>query len=484
MLFNSPVFLYAFLPVAYFVFWSLNTHQQRYVWLTITGYVFYGFWDYRFCALMAFSTLVSYLAGLGMLRWEGRPRHRRLCLIVPVATDLALLAFFKYSGLFLDTARALSQRFGLSLSVPVFHVILPIGISFYTFEALSYTIDVYRGVIPATRSLRDYTMFVSFFPELVAGPIVRASIFMPQMNRSLSGSWRRIRGAVPIVLLGFTKKLLVADRLAVFVDPVFASPELYSRGTLATAVVAYAIQIYCDFSGYTDIAIGVARMVGFDLPENFDMPYLSTSITEFWRRWHMTLSAWLRDYLYIPLGGNRKGPGRTYVNLILTMLLGGLWHGASWTFVLWGLYHGTGLAAHKRWREWRGVAKAESVGAVAGWAATFAFVCGGWILFRAANLPIAATVFARLLGPATGGIHWFFPPFWVLLPLVVAAHAVGRATRESSTPGDGAHVGRHGYLLRLMPSGAGATAFLLTAWAVLLYLFVPLQRSPFIYFQF
>jgi alginate O-acetyltransferase complex protein AlgI len=470
-----------FLAVVLVALALIPRRGARYGFLLFANLVFYAAGTPWFILVLLLPSVVDYWCALRM-ESAADPIARRQWLVLSLAVNLGILAFFKYTNFLLQNVAGV-----LGMSAAPLIVALPIGISFFTFKTMSYTIDVYRGVIPATRSLRDYTMFVSFFPELVAGPIVRASIFMPQMSRSLSGSWRRIRGAMPIVLLGFTKKLLVADRLAVFIDPVFASPDLYSRGTLATAVVAYAIQIYCDFSGYTDIAIGVARMIGFDLPENFDMPYLSTSITEFWRRWHMTLSAWLRDYLYIPLGGNRKGPGRTYVNLILTMLLGGLWHGASWTFVLWGLYHGIGLAAHKRWREWRewrGSARTGTLGAIAGWAATFAFVCGGWILFRAASLSIASTVFARLLGPAAGGIQWFFPPFWVLLPLVVAAHAIGRATRESSTPGDGAHVGRHGYLLRLMPSGGGATAFLLTAWAVLLYLFVPLQRSPFIYFQF
>ena len=467
-----------FLAVVLLALALIPARGARYGFLLFANLVFYAAGTPWFILVLLLPSVVDYWCALRMEDTRD-PRAKRQWLVLSLAVNLGILAFFKYTNFFIENVAGLFGVYAAPLIVA-----LPIGISFFTFKTMSYTIDVYRGVIPATRSLRDYTMFVSFFPELVAGPIVRASIFMPQMSRTLSGSWRRIRGAVPIVLLGFTKKLLVADRLAVFIEPVFASPGIYSRGTLATAVVAYAIQIYCDFSGYTDIAIGVARMIGFDLPENFDMPYLSTSITEFWRRWHMTLSAWLRDYLYIPLGGNRKGPGRTYVNLILTMLLGGLWHGASWTFVLWGLYHGIGLAAHKRWREWRGDARAGTIGTVAGWAATFAFVCGGWILFRAANLPIAATVFARLLGPAGDGIEWFFPPFWILLPIVAAAHAVGRAAGVSSTPGDGAHVGRHGYLLRLMPSGAGMTAFLLTGWAVLLYLFVPLQRSPFIYFQF
>ena len=451
---------------------------SRHAFLLVANLVFYAAGTPWFIVVLLVPSVVDYWCALRM-EDSADPVARRQWLVLSLAVNLGVLVYFKYTSFLIDNVAALLGRAAAPLVVA-----LPVGISFFTFKTMSYTIDVYRGVIPATRSLRDYTMFVSFFPELVAGPIVRASIFMPQMGRTLRWSWRRVSGAVPVVLLGLTKKLLVADRLAVFVDVVFQSPQLYSRGTLATAVVAYAIQIYCDFSGYTDIAIGVARMIGFDLPENFDLPYLSKSITEFWRRWHITLSSWLRDYLYIPLGGNRKGPRRTYVNLVLAMLLGGLWHGASWNFVLWGLYHGVGLAVHKRWREMRGARPTRVATTILAWAATFAFVCGGWILFRAQTLEVAVTIFARLFGPATGGIEWFFPPFWMLLPLVIAAHAAGRSLVGAREAGVRAHALNHGYMLRMMPRGAGGIAFLVTAWLVILYLFVPMQRSPFIYFQF
>ena len=250
--------------------------------------------------------------------------------------------------------------------------------------------------MPASRRLRDYTMFVSFFPELVAGPIVRASVFLPQMQRSLRLSWDRAKIGIPLILVGVTKKLLVADRLAIFVDPVFRTPAVFSGRTIATAVVAYSLQIYCDFSGYTDIAIGVAKIIGFDLPENFNMPYLARSITEFWRRWHITLSEWLRDYLYIPLGGNRRGTTRTYINLMLTMLLGGLWHGASWTFIVWGLLHGVGLAVHKLWVRHRpNIPVPRFVGPFVGWALTYTFVCVGWVFFRAPSLASAGEILAQ-----------------------------------------------------------------------------------------
>jgi alginate O-acetyltransferase complex protein AlgI len=462
---------------------AMRTVSARHAFLLAANLAFYAAGTPWFVLVLLLPATVDYWCAL-RIEESSDHRIRRQWLVLSIAINLGILAYFKYANFFMDNLAALWGG-----SAAPLNVVLPIGISFFTFKTMSYTIDVYRGVIPATRSLRDYTMFVSFFPELVAGPIVRASVFMPQMQRTLRVSWRRIRGATPIILLGLTKKLLVADRLAVFADEVFRNPDLYSRGTVATAVVAYAIQIYCDFSGYTDIAIGVARIIGFDLPENFDMPYLSTSITEFWRRWHMTLSSWLRDYLYIPLGGNRKGRLRTYVNLTITMLLGGLWHGASWTFVLWGLYHGIGLAAHKWWRERQ---KAGSplptphslLPSLAGWAATFTFTCAGWIFFRAQTLGDAATIFAKIFGPASGGVQWFFLPFWVLLPLVVAAHLAGEMLRRGASPVAAAHSARHSYLLRAMPAGAGAISFLVTVWAIVLYLFVPMQRSPFIYFRF
>jgi alginate O-acetyltransferase complex protein AlgI len=453
-----------------------RTVGARHTFLLAANIVFYAVGGPWFVLVLLVPATVDYWCAI-RISDSNDDRTRRQWLVLSLAINLGVLVYFKYANFILQNVAA-----AVGGSADLVTVALPIGISFFTFKTMSYTIDVYRGVIPASRSLRDYTMFVSFFPELVAGPIVRASIFMPQMVRSLRVSWRRIRGAAPIVMLGLTKKLLVADRLAVFVDAVFQEPTLYSQGTVIAAVVAYALQIYCDFSGYTDIAIGVARMIGFDLPENFDMPYLSTSITEFWRRWHMTLSSWLRDYLYIPLGGNRKGPLRTYVNLVLTMLLGGLWHGASWTFVLWGLYHGLGLAIHKRWREWRG--DAPGLPAPVGWLVTFCFVCGGWILFRAQTLAEVGAIVGKIVGLDAGGLQWFFLPFWVLLPLVAIAHVIGVALRQSTPAVNLPHAGRHSYLLRALPAGAGTLSFLVTVWAIVMILFMPLQRSPFIYFQF
>ena len=446
----------------------MPTRGSRHVFLLVANIVFYAVGTPWFVLVLLVPAIVDYACAIRM-EDATDPRARRQWLVLSLVINLGVLFYFKYADFF---AGAIADALGVNAG-PL-NLVLPVGISFFTFKTMSYTIDVYRGQLRACRRLVDYTMFVSFFPELVAGPIVRASVFLPQMTRRLQPSLTRFRLAMPLILLGLSKKLLIADRLAVIVDPVFANPAMFSRGTLASAVVAYALQIYCDFSGYTDIAIGVARAIGFDLPENFRMPYLATSITDFWRRWHITLSSWLRDYLYIPLGGNRRGHVRTYVNLIITMLLGGLWHGANWTFALWGLYHGIGLAAHKLWIEWRGERTPTLAGRLAGWAATFAFVCGGWILFRAENLGDAAVIFSRLLGPATGGIEWFFLPLWIFLPIVAAAHVLGAHSERLPK-----------IALRLaVPRPTMTYAYVMTAWIVLLFLFSPLSHSPFIYFQF
>jgi alginate O-acetyltransferase complex protein AlgI len=354
---------------------------------------------------------------------------------------------------------------------------------------MSYVVDIYRGTMSACRSLWRFSIFVMFFPEFVAGPIVRASVFLPQLDRRLQLSWARAPGAIAVILIGLTKKVLIADRLAVFVDPVFAQPDAFSGITVLSAVVAYSIQIYADFSGYTDMAIGIARLIGFDLPENFNMPYIATSITDFWRRWHITLSEWLRDYLYIPLGGNRHGAQRTLASLFITMVLGGLWHGAAWNFVLWGALHGIALAVHKRWLKLKSSLPRPpaSIATPTSWLTTYAFVCLTWIFFRAPTLDIAMTILAQIVSAASSGVVWFFLPLWLLLILIVCGHVVG--TRAARQPGlahteTGIPSDRSQWLHRLVPSSPFVRAFALMSWLILLFLLAPVRRSPFIYFQF
>lgn len=462
----------------------MPTRAAKHALLLVANVVFYGFKTPWFLAVLAVPSLVDFACALRIERATDA-RERRSWLVLSLVCNLGILFYYKYSNFFGDIVATATGAPHLLI-----YVALPVGISFFTFKTMSYTIDVYRGQLPACRSLWRYAMFVSFFPELVAGPIVRASVFLPQMDRAMRLSWARVGSGLQIALLGLTKKLLVADRLSIFVDPVFASPATYSQGTILTAIVAYSLQIYCDFSGYSDMAVGIARVIGFDLPENFNMPYASTSITEFWRRWHITLSQWLRDYLYIPLGGSRRGPLRTYVNLMLTMLLGGLWHGASWTFVIWGALHGVGLAVHKLWismgsdsiesnNQWS-LTPLKSLKAVAGWAATYAFVCLGWVFFRCATFDDAALVLRKAVGLTPGGVSWLYAPTFLFAAIAAAAHVLGSARAQRQTA-DG-HVAADSY--PVLRSVGFASAFVITAWLVILLLFVPQHRSPFIYFQF
>jgi alginate O-acetyltransferase complex protein AlgI len=472
----------------------MPTRAARQAFLLVANAVFYGSETPWFLLILALPSLVDYACAL-LIQESTDARARGQWLTLSLVVNLGILVYFKYANFFVDNISAL---FGVT-AVPL-DIVLPIGISFFTFKTMSYTIDVYRGRLQACRSLWRYAMFVSFFPELVAGPIVRASVFLPQMDRSLKFSWARTAAGIQIVLLGFTKKRLIADRLAIFADAVFANPGSFSQGTVLAGIVAYSLQIYCDFSGYSDMAIGVALIIGFDLPENFNMPYVATSITDFWRRWHITLSQWLRDFLYIPLGGNRCGPHRTYVNLMLTMLLGGLWHGAQWTFVIWGGLHGLGLAVHKflqgrHERSGTPDRKPASFARTAvAWAATYGFVCLGWVFFRSSNVPSAMIMLRKAVGLTPGGIAWFSLPTLLLVPIVAAGHAIGiviarreRSVRNASSGRDSAtadsgHALTGSYLL--LPRLGFTSAFVLTVWILALYLFVPLHRSPFIYFQF
>ncbi len=342
MLFNSWEFL-IFLPVVLVVYYALARRAQN-VWLALGSYFFYGWWDWRFTSLLLISTLLSFSCALLM---ERHPQRARAFLLLSVGGDLAILGAFKYFNFFIDSLISLFSILQFTPDVPTLRVLLPVGISFYTFQTISYTVDVYRGTMKPTRNFTEFALFVSFFPHLVAGPIVRPTKLLPQFERTRIVNEHMIASGLLLILLGYFKKVGIADAVAPHVDWAFADPEAYSSLRLLTSLYLFSIQIYCDFSGYSDIARGVARLLGIELMENFRQPYLSTNVTEFWRRWHISLSTWLRDYLYIPLGGNAGGTRKTYRNLILTMFLGGLWHGASWTFVVWGVLHGAFLAIHK-----------------------------------------------------------------------------------------------------------------------------------------
>ena len=496
MVFTSIVFakFFAILLVGLFV---LERREHRQALILLASAFFYAYWKPSYLMLLATPSLVDYLCAIKIEDANSNATRKRW-LILSVVSNLGLLSYFKYVNFFIDNLQA------LGLGVRHLDVILPVGISFFTFKTLSYTIDVYRRELIACRSIWRYAMFVTYFPELVAGPIVRASIFLPQMTRSLKPSWNRAVVGGQLVLLGITKKVVIADRLAPFVDLVFRYPARFTPLTVVLAVIAYSIQIYCDFSGYSDMAIGLSRIIGFDLPENFNMPYLACSITEFWRRWHITLSQWLRDYLYIPLGGNRRGPIRTYVNLFLTMLLGGLWHGANWTFVAWGCLHGAGLAVHKLWIS-RRKGPAIPGGPLAGWVATYAFVCLCWIFFRASTFQDAAIIISKVFWLDASGIEWIYSPLLALIPVVILGHVLGvlaaNSMPENATFAQppaawqflyrGVHKQRFAtkphrasgiYMIIPLHNAFGMAA--LTVWAALALLLAPIKTNPFIYFQF
>jgi alginate O-acetyltransferase complex protein AlgI len=429
--FTSQNYLLFFAAV-FVVHWLLPWTRARVLLLVAASLFFYSCWSVPLAVVVAGSALAVWGLGLGMSAAEGRPGLRRGLLIAGVVGNLGLLAFFRYMNFFLDSLRAAAGVAGAEVSLPALEILAPVGISFYTFEAISYLADVHAGKIPAERHPDRFLLFILFFPHLLAGPIVRARDFLFQTRRERRFHWLRAQVGVEYFLMGMFKKTVLADRMALFSDPVFADPGAFDTPTVWAAVIAYTIRIYGDFSGYSDMALGSAHLLGFTLTRNFDMPYLAADISAFWRRWHISLSSWLRDYLYIPLGGNRGGPLRTMANLMITMTLGGLWHGASWTFVLWGVYHGLLLAGHRMWRGACGrVAVLETLSAspagwVAGWALTLVAVAAGWVLFRSPDLGVVGGIFEGLTA-ARDGRGWPMPPesFHVLLTVTVVCHAIG-----------------------------------------------------------
>jgi D-alanyl-lipoteichoic acid acyltransferase DltB (MBOAT superfamily) len=457
--------------------WLLNHQSHAWKWFMIAAsYVFYAWWNWRFVFLLAG---VSFLAQMGAIA-VARTLSLRARLIVngiAVTALLLPLAFFKYYGFLAVNVTNVLGSLGLESSIPLLQVVLPVGISFFTFMAIAYVVDVYRGDFEVA-SWTDAFLYLSFFPHLVAGPIVRPNELIPQLRERRDERHVDVAGAAWLILGGLFKKMVVSSYLAAqIVDPVFGDPAQRSAPDALFGILGYAIVIYADFSGYTDIAIGVAKLLGFQFPRNFDRPYAARSIQDFWRRWHMTLSRWLRDYLYIPLGGNRGGERRTYVNILITMILGGLWHGAAWTFVLWGAYHGGLLTAHQ-WRARHGAKETNAKETTEGWldvlrqrAATFALVCVGWVFFRADSMETAFALLRRLI---TG---WWTPSESVT-PLVVIA-IVGMLALQFWPRGFGLWL--QSGLSRLKPAPLGVVLALAMLVIVILG---PSGVAPFIYFQF
>jgi alginate O-acetyltransferase complex protein AlgI len=406
MLFNSLEFL-IFLPVVLAIYYALP-HKAQNRFLLIASCFFYGSWNWRFLFPLLASTSIDYYCAKRMEQQilANEPQeNRKKWLTLSVITNLALLGFFKYFDFFADNLHHLLQAFGLNVAVWTLRVILPIGISFYTFQALSYTIDVYRGEIHATDSFFDFLLCVLYFPHLVAGPIQRANSLLPQVTNPRTVTAEKIVSGLHLMFWGYFKKVFIADNMAPIANQLFDIHRAPDGWHSLMGVYAFAIQIYCDFSGYTDIARGVARLMGFEFMLNFNLPYWCTNPSDFWRRWHISLSSWLRDYLYVSLGGNRGGEAKTNRNLMLTMVIGGFWHGAAWNFLLWGFYHGSLLVLHRYLK--------PALGKVFDWPGRigralaftfllvvfFHFTCYGWLLFRASSFAQIASMTASFFGP-------------------------------------------------------------------------------------
>jgi alginate O-acetyltransferase complex protein AlgI len=469
--FNSLQYA-VFLPAVFLVYWRLRRREQN-VLLLAASYLFYGLFDWRFLGLLLISTITDYTVGR-VLERTTEDRRRLQVFVCSLVVNLGILGFFKYFDFFVTDGSKFLAHLGVHLAPPLLRIILPVGISFYTFHGISYSFDVYRKRIAPTHDLLAFAVFVAFFPQLVAGPIGRAHLQLPQFeNDRVHPDRHRVQQALLMIIQGLFKKIVIADALAPFVNTAFTHPEANSSATLILGAWAFAFQIYGDFSGYTDIARGSAWLLGINLPENFNQPYLSRSITEFWRRWHISLSTWLRDYLYIPLGGNKGSPIATYRNLFLTMLIGGLWHGAAITFVVWGGWHGFLLAFERRFtpardedwqRKWR-----WPIDAIRAFV-TFQLVCVGWVLFRATTISGAAHYFKGILKLHRGSVDPHF-----VLALACAVVAMGIIDLAQRIKLDQAAISTWRPLLR------GSTyGFMLVA----IILFSGETPVPFIYFRF
>lgn len=395
MLFNSLTF-WVFFPLFFSLYFSTKGTLRLWVCLG-ASYLFYGWWDWRFLGLIALLTGLNYWCGLKIAESEAGSGWRKHYVTFSVICSLVILGFFKYFNFFIGSFEAVATGLGVGFSYGTMSIILPVGISFYTFQTMSYTIDLYRREVDVERSLLKFAVFVSFFPQLVAGPIVRARDFLPQLQSDRRVEFKDLRGGINLVLWGLILKVVMADNLAVTVDRAFLEPSAMSGLYLSFGVLFYAFQIYGDFAGYSLIAIGLARVMGFHFHQNFDRPYFASSFSDFWKRWHISLSSWLRDYLYIPLGGNRGGARRTQINLMLTMLLGGLWHGAAWTFVVWGGLHGLYLVLQRVVAGPAGRVLPDMLGRFLAWLIVFCAVLFAWVFFRAQSFEDAFVVIRKIV---------------------------------------------------------------------------------------
>jgi alginate O-acetyltransferase complex protein AlgI len=472
VLFTSHKYLF-FLVGVFALYWAVPWQRARVWLLLLASFGFYACWNHWLALLVCASASLDWALALAIER-TGTPRWRHVLVAASVTANLGLLCYFKYANFFLDSLWQTLRACGAETALPVLSVLLPIGISFYTFEAISYVVDVHRGRIRAERRLPHFLLFILFFPHLVAGPIVRGRDFLPQVARRKRLSWTRVQIGVQLILLGLIKKWVIADRMALFVDPVFADPAAFKSLYAWVAVFAYALQVYGDFSGYTDMALGSAHLFGYHLAANFDRPFLSPNIADFWRRWHISLSSWLRDYLFFPLGGSRDGEWRTCRNLLITMTLCGLWHGAAWNFVLFGLLQGLLLIGHKQFRDACRGTRLEGIllsrlGSVVRIAFTFTVFSVSLVVFRTPSVATMASMFTRLCF-VSPGVEETLPlvGFLITLPLMLLLDLLQPLNWRHLTE-------------RAPPVVLGASY---AAVLCLALLFAPGGAPPFIYFQF
>ncbi len=412
MLFNSTLYI-VFLTTVVWLFYQLTPYYRR-ILILLASYTFYWVWSIPFSLLLIGSTFIDYYAAILISR-SATPLTRRLGLLFSLVFNLGVLCLFKYFNFFSDSIYSIVG----ARVVPELNLVLPLGISFYTFQTMSYTIDVFRGHIKVRKSLMDVAIYVSFFPQLVAGPIVRSDVLIPQLECSKTTiNWENIRKGTGLIVWGLCKKVFVADSMGHIANEIYNSPGLYGGVDLILGTYAFAVQIYCDFSAYSDIAIGSALLLGIHLPINFNKPYLAISIQDFWQRWHISLSTWLKDYLYIPLGGNRKGISRTYLNLMITMLLGGLWHGAGWNWVFWGGFHGA-ILSFERIVKLPNQSQSKFVTLVR-WLITMQLVMISWVFFRANDVQQAFLILKRIVTFADGLYSNTLPAIFCFIVIVVS----------------------------------------------------------------
>jgi alginate O-acetyltransferase complex protein AlgI len=468
MVFTTHIFVFYFLPLFLLIYYNLP-FLWRNLWITLASYVFYGWWEPWFVCLMGFTTVMDFIWGKVITRPGATRWQQRSALVACVATNLSFLGFFKY---YMFTAETLNQLLVSVGAEPfrVLRVVLPIGISFYTFHSLTYIIDLYRGHARPAKSFTDFSAFVALFPDLVAGPIIRYKTLAAQLAFR-EHTVQRFASGIAIFILGFAKKILLANPCGQVADAVFNAAQPCAMDAWF-GVIAYAFQIYFDFCGYSDMAVGLGRMLGFEYFKNFDAPYRSESITEVWRRWHISLSSVLRDYLYYPLGGNRKGSTRTYINLAVVMLLGGLWHGAKWNFVVWGAYHGL-LLGYERWRGkeslYQHFPRALRIGI------TFVLMLFSWVLFRADNLTLALQYFAAMFGLGTPGAASALLAAELYAPLPLLVMGIGGVLVFQPLQA-------HDWAMKPQTWGRVATLIPLFLWSLMVMF--SQAFNPFLYFQF